>query len=185
MSRSMYSDTRTDDRTLVERVYRHNDPDGTPRPPIIIVRNVVAVVAGTATALQFVLWVVLCFATASMLAPWWVWTLLGGGLQVAGLTMAIRSNPPTEPPSRTSRTPESPKAPKASTTEPVLSWRTAARIAVPLLVVATAAQIIVWAMQGLFGGWDAPWWAWSALPQAGLTAVVVVLARHEGARTDA
>ena len=181
MSRSMYSDTRTDDRTLVERVYRRHDPDGTPRPPIIVVRNVVAVLAGAATALQFVLWVVLCFATASMLAPWWVWTLLGGGLLVAGLTVAIRANPPAEP----SRTPKTPNSQKTSAKESLLSWRTAARIAVPLLIVATAAQIVVWAMQGLFGGWDAPWWAWSALPQAGLTAVVVVLARHEEARTDA
>jgi hypothetical protein len=42
----------------------------------------------------------------------------------------------------------------------------ALRLFTGLTLVSTAVQIVVWLLIGLIGGWDAPWWLWSAIPSA-------------------
>jgi hypothetical protein len=40
---------------------------------------------------------------------------------------------------------------------------TAVRILTALTVVSTSVQVVVWAAIGVLGGWDTPWWFWSAV----------------------
>lgn len=42
----------------------------------------------------------------------------------------------------------------------------AIRLLTGLTLVSTVVQIVVWLMIGIIGGWDAPWWLWSAIPSA-------------------
>lgn len=165
----------SDDRSVVERLYRENDHEGSARPPMTVARNVVAAFVIAASSIQVVLWAVISLGTGSLMSPWWVWTLLGGGIVVGALSIAA-----ARPAAQRTRPRRAAKPVSAGSGQRSwLTWQNASRVAIWLFVLATAAQIVVWFVQGVVNGFDAPWWAWSALPQAGLTAVVMVLAKHE------
>ncbi|GAA4207078.1 DUF1707 domain-containing protein [Actinocatenispora rupis] len=45
---------------------------------------------------------------------------------------------------------------------PASGLTTLVRVLAALCLVSTAVQVVVWASIGLVGGWDTPWWLWSA-----------------------
>ncbi|HEY3506297.1 MAG TPA: hypothetical protein VGN37_26355 [Actinocatenispora sp.] len=47
---------------------------------------------------------------------------------------------------------------------------TAVRIVTALSVVSTVVQVVVWFAIGVRGGWDTPWWLWSATVGAAIVA---------------
>ena len=174
-----------DDRTLLERLHRRSDD--TVRSPLTVARNVAGVAIAVAISAQVVLWAALGVAAGEVGFPWWIWTLGGGSILLAVLSVLARRPAARPSPARAAQ--------GGSTTIPastpprgrrdVVSWRTANLVMVPLFVVATLAQVTVWLIQGYGGEFDSPWWAWSALPHAGLTLVVAVLARNETRQSNA
>ena len=110
---------------------------------------------------------------------WWIWTAAGGDLVVATLSVlsrrASRPSAAGEPSSGRSESP----AGVRRTQRVSLTWRTAFRIALPLYIVSTLAQFVVWLLLGIQGTYDAPWWAWSALPLGGVVLVIAALAKNE------
>ena len=174
-----------DDRTLLERLYRSSDDSA--HPPLTVARNMAAVGVAVALSAQVVLWAVLGVAAGEVGFPWWIWTLGGGSILLTVLSVLARRPAPQGSPARVrggESMPNPATAPHPGRRD-VLSWRTANRVMVPLFVVATLAELIVWLIQGYTGSFDSPWWAWSALPHGGLTLVVAVLARNETRQSNA
>ncbi len=174
-----------DDRTLLERLYRSSDDSA--RPPLTVARNMTAIGVAVALSAQVVLWAVLGVVAGDVGFPWWIWTLGGGGILITVLSVLARRPAPQGQSAREwgrESKPNPATAPRPGRRD-ALSWRTANRVMVPLFVVATLAQLLVWLVQGYTGSFDSPWWAWSALPHGGLTLVVAVLARNETRQNNA
>jgi hypothetical protein len=56
-------------------------------------RRIVTVAVLAATGVQIVVWVAISVATASIDAPWWLWTLLAGALVIGVLRLLERPRP--------------------------------------------------------------------------------------------
>ncbi|MGH3501163.1 MAG: hypothetical protein ACRDQA_09795 [Nocardioidaceae bacterium] len=167
----------SDDRSLVERIYRSADPDGSLLPSWVIARNAVTAAVLVAVALQIVVWAAICLGTGHLASAWWLWTLAGGTLLIA-LVWLLGSTLPTSPTSDQTRSGERSAQPWR------FSWGWLYRLLVVLFIVSSAAQFIVWLVQGLAGQFDAPWWTWSVLPFAVIVAATWVLAHDEKKRWD-
>jgi hypothetical protein len=176
-------DPDNDDRTLLERLYRCAGVEGQARPPLTIARNATAVVIGVAVVTQLLIWTVLCISSGSLWFPWWIWFLAGGGIVTSILTVLSRraeNRPGSNKPVRERAPSERPTDPGSRKRRSGWGW--VFHLSVKLFVVSTAAEIVVWLIQGLDGGLDTPWWTWASLPLAGLVLVLRTLARHEGSQ---
>ncbi|MEV6646002.1 hypothetical protein [Amycolatopsis sp. NPDC051371] len=53
------------------------------RPPGGLARRVVTIVWAVVGGIQFVIWLLMCLISMSFKAPFWLWTIVGGGLVLA------------------------------------------------------------------------------------------------------